>query len=299
MSRETLNSESSPPPQSCPHLSCGEWSGTHCPALLPAQPRTKSGSTARRPAEFAKAALALCLTLVSWLVVPVAQAAQDAKPNPHTRALTERLDPQQKVVLRGALQQALIRSRSGDRLAAIPPHQVYHTVFLDLLLDPAAMVTLPAADRALIDSLPAHDDRRFAEQFDRELAATCRVIDRLPPRSPAAAAQAVRAYRQAQRQIAARLDRHYDEVLSRLSPTGQALVEAEIAALVAEDSLVHASLDFDALSFSEPEFVVAFFKDTCANNEQHRSSARYQARNLRDQLDADIERGAVQVFQPQ
>jgi len=161
------------------------------------------------------------------------------------------------------------------------------------------MVTLPAADRALIDSLPAHDDRRFAEQFDRELAATCRVIDRLPPASPAAVAQAVRAYHQAQRQIAARLDRHYDEVLSRLSPQGQALVEAEIATLVAEDSLVNASLDFDALSFSEPDFLVAFFKDTCANSERHRSSVRYQARNLRDQLDADIDRGAVQVYQPQ
>jgi len=244
-------------------------------------------------------ALALLVAFLLLLFVPAARAAQNGESDPYTRALIRGLDNSGKAALRRSFQKAFVRVHSGEQSGVIPAHILHHTLFLDLLLKPGAMAGLPPADRQIINSLPAHDDARFAEEFHVALANACRVIGRLPIDSPAAATQASRAFQQAQRKMDARLDRHYEEVLGQLSSLGRALVTARMAEIDDGDSLVYTTLDLNVLSFSEPAFLLAFLKDTCINSEQIHRAAKPRARALRDQLGDDFDRGGVQFYQPQ
>ncbi len=242
--------------------------------------------------------IALCVALLLWLAVPLTWAANPADPNPHTRAYIQGLGHQERAELQQSLRENLIRKSSREDLDIIPAHLVYHSIFLDMLMQPALRAALPQQDRQLIDSLPAHDHRKFATGTRNAMTAACTVIDRLSQHSPAAAYQAVQAFKRAQRQVSERLDKHYQQVLNELTETGRNLVVEEAEKLRNSDLLVHAEIDLETLSFARPEFTLAFLQDACDNSSQLLANGNWTSRTLGDQLADDYDRGAVQIFQP-
>ncbi|MEZ5490389.1 MAG: hypothetical protein R3F50_08730 [Gammaproteobacteria bacterium] len=241
--------------------------------------------------------IGVALTLTA--AVPATAAPPSEKPHPHTRTYLQHLSPDERQSLRQILQENLRGASSRDNLDAIPPNQVYQAVFLDMLLNPGLGAGLLPADRQLIESLPAHNDKQFAAGTKGVVAAACRVIDRLSASDPAAAQLAARAYQRAQKALNARLDRHYGQVLRKLSESGRKLVAREVGRLMTDGSLVYAEMDLQALSFDQPDFVVAFLQDTCQNSEQMLDQSMAESRTLGNQLTDDFNQGAVQLFQPQ
>lgn len=246
-----------------------------------------------------RSAISLSVALTLTAAVSGTAAAPPEKPQPHTLTYLQHLNPDERQSLRQLLHQNLRRATGKDNQGAIPLNQVYQNVFLDMLLIPGLLAGLPLADRRLIESLPAHNDKQFAAQTKSTVAAACRVIDRLPTGSPASAQLAARAYQRAQDTLNARLDSHYRQVLEKLSETGRKLVASEVQKLMSDDSLVYTEIDLQAMSFDQPGFVVAFLQDTCQNSEQMLDQSMAESRTLGNQLADDFDRGAVQMFQPQ
>lgn len=246
-----------------------------------------------------RSATTLSVALTLMAAIPATSAAPPGKSEPHTRAHLQHLSSDERQALRQFLQENLHRVSSKDNLDAIPPNQVYHSVFLDMLLNPSLVAGLPLADRELIESLPAPNDKQFAAETKGAMAAACRVIDRLSAGNPAAAQLAARAYQRAHETLNARLDRHYGKALNSLSDTGRDLVAQEVQRLMNDDSLVYTEIDLEAMSFAQPGFVVAFLQDTCQNSEQMLDQSMAGSRTLGNQLTEDFDRGAVQLFQPQ
>ncbi|MBT8145574.1 MAG: hypothetical protein KJN90_01905 [Gammaproteobacteria bacterium] len=123
------------------------------------------------------------------------------------------------------------------------------------------------------------------------------MINRSHAAAPAAVNLAVNGFNQARRRLDRQLNSHYHSTLKRLTDTGRQLVQAEFDRMVEEGSLVYAEIDLVTLGFSEPEFVLAFLQDSCANAERKFSELATVRRTLKDQLEDDYQRGAVQLFE--
>jgi hypothetical protein len=246
-------------------------------------------------------AIFFAVGLVLLLCLPVAAANQPSettRTDLHTSRYLGSLGPDQRRLLQDAISRSVRSVSSKDDAAAIPDHQVYHGIFLDILMNPALSAGLPAVDLELIGALPNHADRRFVSVAREAMASACKVIERNETVSPAAVNRAIGGIRQAREKVSDQLDRHYRNVIDRLTEAGQQLVASAYERLIGQDSLVYVELDFDALGFSDPEFVLAFLQDSCANAEPVFAALATEHRTLREQLETDYSAGALQYFQP-
>jgi|GEM_PF-2742164 len=241
--------------------------------------------------------LLICLP-VTYADKPAAQVDSDRLTSEYVR----NLDQQQRSLLLESLSKSLNRSSSRDNRdswAAVPDHQIYHAVFLEILINPLLSASLPVQDLELIRALPAHSNQRFVSIAQDSMEGACRIIKRSNTASAAAVNLAANRIRQAQRQVTRELDRHYREQLIKLTDTGKALVGSEYDKLVEQDNLVYTELDLEALGFTQPEFVFAFLQDSCANAERLLPVLATDQHTLQDQLENDYLKGAVQLFQHQ
>ncbi|MCB1671664.1 MAG: hypothetical protein R3F41_14520 [Gammaproteobacteria bacterium] len=243
--------------------------------------------------------LGVALLLLLLSLSPLASAEPPDLINPHSRAFLDSLDGQQRKVLKEELRQHLTRFTSSEDLDAVPYHQIYLGVLLDLLMKPALAAQLSEPDRKLVVNLPLPGHRQFAARSRPAMAAACRVIEGPSAANPAAAAQAVQALQRARHQINRWLDNYYRQALAGLSQPGRELVTGQVEKLRDGDVLVATELDLAGLSFTRPRFVQAFLLDTCQNSVRRWREHPDSDATLGDQLIADFERGAVQIYQPQ
>lgn len=250
-------------------------------------------------------AITLLASLLLLAFMPVANADRPAKtfrPDHHTREHVGKLDREQRRQLQGAITNSLNRSSekgSQGRGSAVPDYQLYHSVFLEILLQPLLAGSLPERDLELIRALPTHNDRQFVQVAQRAMSQVCKMIRRSNARSAAVVNLAASRFRRAQRELERKLNRHYRVAMNELSDAGRKLVEAEYNRLTEQEGLVYTELDLEALGFAQPEFVFAFLQDSCANAEQVLPALLTDQRTLRDQLEDDYQRGAVQLYQHQ
>jgi hypothetical protein len=166
-------------------------------------------------------------------------------------------------------------------------------------MQPLLAAGFPEQDLELIRALPTHNDLRFVQVVQDAMSDVCRAIQRSNDRSAAAINLAASRFSQARKKVERELDRHYRTAVNGLTDTGRALVESEYARLVEQDSLVHTELDLEMLGFTQPDFVLAFIKDSCANAEQALPALVTGQHTLQDQLEDDYRKGAIQLFQHQ
>ncbi len=239
--------------------------------------------------------------LVSLVCVPVVSATQSADPVRSDRQIKSYLSglaQDQRRSLQTDINRSVHRASSGDDASSIPDHQLYHGLFLDLLMNPSRSASLPAQDLELIAGLPSHDDRRFVTIAREAMATACKIIERTNPATPGAVDRALAGIGLARGKVSDMLDRHYRIAIGRLTETGRQLVASEYERLKEQDSLLYVELDLYTLGFSQPDFVLAFLQDSCANAERVLASVATDNRTLRDQLETDNARGALQYFQP-
>ena len=238
----------------------------------------------------------LLLTLLLWHM-PSA-SAQSFHENRHSRAYLNGLSNADRTELLHALRDSA-RNRSNSRdHRLVPQHHYFRAVFIDLLLNPTLAYQLPAADREIIETLPAHNDPQFSTHADRALSKACRMISKLSTGPHGSASGAVQAFGEAQNQIDSQLNAHYLSVLNRLSPVGRQAVTAQVRQIKEDGSLQHGGLDFQELSFIDSDFVLAFLKDTCDNHDRRPVRHDSESRTLRQQMLHDLEAGSVQIFEP-
>lgn len=246
------------------------------------------------------ATLAFVSALILMLFLPLVHAdvpADLTRPDRLTGDYVGRLAQKQRRLLQESIRSSIRRISSKDSAAAIPEYQIYHSIFLELMMKPLLAAGLPAQDLELLRALPAHNDQRFVTAAIEAMTGACRVINRSHAASPAAVNLAVNGFNQARHRLESQMNRHYRSTLQRLTDTGRQLVQAEYERLVEEGSLVYAEIDLVTLGFSEPEFVLAFLQDSCANAEHKFSKLATVSHTLKDQLENDHQRGAVQLFQ--
>ena len=239
--------------------------------------------------------------LILLLCMPVAKADKPAAargPDFQTSRYVSRLGQQYRRSLQESISSSLHRFSSKDNATAIPDYQIYHSIFLKLLLDPMLAAGLSAEDLELIRTLPAISDRRFVSVAQDALAEACQMIDRSNAPAPAVVNVATNRMKQAQRKIERHLNGHYRSALAQLSDTGMQLVDSEYEKLVEQDSLVYTELDLGELGFAQPEFVFAFLQDTCANAERLLPGLVTDQLTLQQQMEDDYRQGAIQLYQP-
>jgi hypothetical protein len=239
--------------------------------------------------------------LVLLLCIPVAFATplpEPARSDRHTSRLLSALTQDERRALQDAIGRSVLSVSSKDNVNAIPDHQVYHGIFLDILMNPLLSAGLPAADLELIGALPSHEDRRFVSIAREAMTSACKVIEGNKTAAPATVNLATKGIRQAQEKVSDQLDRHYRNAINRLTNAGQQLVASEYERLIEQDSLYYVELDLDTLGFSRPEFVFAFLQDSCASAERVFTVIATEHRTLKDQLETDYSKGALHYFQP-
>lgn len=207
------------------------------------------------------------------------------------------LNPESRRELKASVRRSVTRSNSRDNAAAIPSYQIYHSIFLEILMNPLLSASLPAADLQSIRSLPSLNDQRFVKLAQDAMARACKFVSKQKTVSPARVNVAVNALRQARNRVERKLNGHYREAVDNLSDTGRELVAVEYERLIDQDSLIHTELDLDVLGFNQPEFVMAFLLDSCKNAERVYPQLATRQRTLQNQLEDDNDRGAVQYFQ--
>lgn len=245
------------------------------------------------------------ILLLLLVCLPVANADKSTVQFPsdyQTSQYVRSLDQEQRRLLQKSVRRSLNRFSSKgntDQWAAVPGYQIYHSVFLEILMKPLLAASLPEQDLKLIRALPSHNDRQFAEVALDVMAGVCRIVERSNVASTAAVNLAANRINQAQMQVERVLDRHYRAAVGQLTDTGKALVESEYDKLIEQDSLVYTQLDLEMLGFTQPDFVFAFLQDSCANAERILPELVTDQRTLQDQLEDDFQQGAVQLFQHQ
>jgi len=245
------------------------------------------------------------LLLLLLVCLPVANADKPTVQFPsdqQTSQYVRSLDQEQRWLLQESVRHSLNRFSSKgnkDQWAAVPDYQIYHSVFLEILMKPLLAASLPEQDLELIRALPSHNDRQFAEAAQDAMAGVCSIVRRSNAPSTATVNLAANRIRQAQSQVERELDRHYRAAVGQLTDTGKALVKSEYDRLIEQDSLVYTQLDLEMLGFTQPDFVFAFLQDSCANAERILPEFVTDQRTLQDQLEDDFQQGAVQLFQHQ
>ena len=248
------------------------------------------------------AAITFFTVLLLLVCLPVTYADKPTapvQPDRHTSEYVRTLEQEQRRSLRKSLSHSLNRFSVRDNPAVIPDYQVYHSIFLDILINPLLAAGLTAQDLALIRAIPAQNDRRFVRVAQDAMAAACKIIKRANAPLPATVNLAVNGISKAQEQVERQLNSHYQKAMNRLSKSGKELVEFEYDKLIEQDGLIYTRLDLDTLGFAHPEFVFAFLQDSCENAERLLPQLVSDQRTLQDQLEDDYQKGAIQLFQHQ
>ncbi|MBT8145573.1 MAG: hypothetical protein KJN90_01900 [Gammaproteobacteria bacterium] len=122
---------------------------------------TRTSDYAMGISAFVAFVTALILILFLPLVhaaVPENVPADSARPDRLTSDHVGRLAQDQLRALQQSIRSSINRFSSKDNVAAIPDYQIYHTIFLELMMKPLLAAGLPTQDLELLRDLPAHND---------------------------------------------------------------------------------------------------------------------------------------------
>ena len=154
-----------------------------------------------------------------------------------------------------------VSSTSSEDLNAIPVYEVYRTIFLRILGNPALFNQLSSADARIALALPDHNDAQFHSPLQRDLRAACKKIDE--QQYLMATGELVEIFVGADSVSERRLIQHYKTVLRRLSDDANRLVDAQIRLLSENDSLSYSKTDYVGFSREFPEFMRSKLFDGC------------------------------------
>ncbi len=237
----------------------------------------------------------LAVGLMLLPLAPMSQGAGPASPDRNSRAFLQQLDAQQRAELQESIRASLVRKAGGN---GPPDYLRYQSALLVIMLNPSLSASLSPADREQIEQLPAGNDRRFIRIARQEMSSACRVIEKLSAGNAAAAAAAANAFNRAQQSARRKINGFYRNRINRLSREGRRVVATELDRQAEREFLVHAELDFDNLGFNQPEFVVAFLRDTCLNSTSVLAEDQAGDLTIKDQLLSELNQEVTNIFQP-
>ena len=227
------------------HDNRGQTMNTHLPAI--------------------KALRCFLLVFAGWLFAPLS-AAQD-------------LNAAEKARVRQAIGDSVTSISSYNGVAEMPRHELYLSLFTEILIAPESAHGFTSADWEIIANLPSHSDRRFRAVTDKEMETFCNFVQSEKRASVAAAVEIAAHYEKAKEATDELLGRHYDEVIAALSERGRAALRQRVESMNDRMELVHTNIDVRILAQSAPEYTIRMLKSGCV-----RTQAAYDANPARSVL---------------
>lgn len=200
------------------------------------------------------------------------------------QASAQELSAVEQARIQQIFKESMTSRSSHNGVSGIPKHELYMTVFAEILIAPEDAYGFTSEDWEIIASLPSHSDRRFRAVTDNLMGNFCNFVKTETRANVAAAIEVAGYYERAKSATDSLLSDHYDDVIASLSDRGREALRRRVENMDDRMEIVHTDIDIANLARSAPAYAIRMLKSGCERTISVRDSNPAQTLLLSEEL---------------